>query len=58
MKEWSKIDVRPTKWAERACTSAYHNPPTHLYIPPGQTYTHVCPGCGTTQTIISGSPIM
>jgi hypothetical protein len=28
------------------CISPGHNPPTHLYIPPGQQYRHVCPCCG------------
>ncbi|QDH83526.1 hypothetical protein [Achromobacter phage Motura] len=27
------------------CTHPEHNFPTHLYIPPGQGYRHVCPGC-------------
>lgn len=30
----------------RTCTHREHNPPTHMYIPPGQGYRHVCPGCG------------
>jgi len=29
-----------------SCTSYDHNPPTMLYIPPGQRYRHVCPACG------------
>lgn len=33
------------------CINFEHNPPTHLYIPPGQTYRHVCPGCGQ-ETVI------
>ena len=27
------------------CTHPGHNPPSHLYIPPGKGYRHVCPGC-------------
>lgn len=32
--------------SSRTCTHPEHNPPMHLYIPPGQGYRHVCPGCG------------
>ena len=27
------------------CTSPQHNPPSHLYIPSGKGYRHVCPHC-------------
>ena len=27
----------------RACPSREHNPPMHMYIPPGKRYRHVCP---------------
>lgn len=30
------------------CTDRSHNPPTHLYVPSGQKYTHRCPRCGKT----------
>lgn len=36
------------------CRNPEHNPPTHLYIPPGKGYKHVCPGCG--HVIILSSP--
>lgn len=32
----------PTK-----CTSTEHNPPTHLHIPNGKRYVHICPSCKT-----------
>lgn len=35
------------------CTSPYHRPPMHLWIPPGKTYEHVCPVCGR-KTVLSG----
>lgn len=38
------------------CMSPYHNPPTHLYIPPGETKIHVCPSCGK-KTEMHGSAI-
>lgn len=28
------------------CNHREHNPPMHLYIAPGSSYTHICPGCG------------
>lgn len=37
---------------EYGCHHPQHEPPSHLYIPPGQGYRHVCPACGKTFTII------
>ena len=31
--------------SKKSC-GEYHNPPTHLYIPEGKIYRHVCPCCG------------
>ena len=28
------------------CRCPEHNPPMLLYIPPGETRTHICPSCG------------
>jgi len=36
------------------CLDPSHNPPMHLYIPPGQKFVHICPNCGN-KTIISGN---
>lgn len=33
------------------CNSSDHNPPTHLFIPEGKGYKHVCPTCGKTTII-------
>ena len=30
------------------CRHPEHLPPTHLYIPHGKIYRHVCPGCKNT----------
>jgi hypothetical protein len=30
------------------CLDNQHNPPTHLYVPAGLRYRHVCPRCGAT----------
>lgn len=42
------------KWTDKICRSPYHDPPMHLYIPPGKRYRHVCPACGK-ETVIYGS---
>lgn len=28
------------------CRHPEHDPPMHLYIPPGETRVHRCPACG------------
>jgi hypothetical protein len=43
------FDVYPTHW----CIHPSHQFPSGLYIPPGKKYRHVCPGCGSTQTVIA-----
>lgn len=30
----------------RLCRHPEHNPPSHLVIPQGKIYRHVCPECG------------
>jgi hypothetical protein len=37
------------------CTSVSHTPPTHMVIPNGKRYRHVCPDCGHTQYIYSNN---
>lgn len=37
----------------KVCTDPGHNFPTHLYIPPGSGYRHVCPSCGSVSTAIN-----
>lgn len=34
------------------CMDLEHTPPTHIFIPPGQGYGHVCPTCGKATLII------
>lgn len=34
------------------CKDHSHNPPSHIYIPQGKGYKHVCPSCGAESTII------
>lgn len=36
---------------DETCRHPEHNPPTHLYIPPGKGYRHVCPSCGKITNI-------
>jgi len=53
------IDTGVDKWDGKKmpfsqkppCLDMAHNVPTHLYIPPGTTYTHTCPSCGKVQEI-------
>ena len=33
------------------CVDTQHNPPMHLWIPPGKQFTHKCPSCGAKMTI-------
>lgn len=46
-KEWKPAKV---------CRHRGHEPPTMIYIPPGQTRKHVCPACGK-ETIMKGNPV-
>ena len=34
------------------CQDVEHNPPSHLHIPQGQGYKHVCPSCGKVTKLI------
>ena len=36
---------------KKVCNSREHNPPSHLHIPQGQGYQHVCPQCGKVTII-------
>lgn len=38
---------------EDRCTDPSHNPPTHMVIPQGQIYVHVCPSCQRESSIMS-----
>lgn len=33
------------------CNDPAHLAPSHLYIPPGRGYRHVCPACGAVQIL-------
>lgn len=33
------------------CKHPEHNPPSHLYIPQGKRYVHICPSCGNREVI-------
>lgn len=35
------------------CTHPQHAFPTHLHIPQGEGYRHVCPECGQMQEVIN-----
>lgn len=34
------------------CKDKSHEPPTHIYIPQGKGYRHVCPSCGKVTELI------
>ncbi len=34
------------------CRHPEHNAPTHINIPAGKGYVHVCPACKASQTIV------
>jgi hypothetical protein len=36
----------------KQCVSPLHNPPSHIHIPQGKGYKHVCPDCKNETTII------
>lgn len=37
---------------KKTCNHPEHNPPTHLHIPQGQGYIHICPGCKKEKVIV------
>ncbi len=54
---WNRTDkpgFEPIPGYAEPCRDPSHQPPTMLYIPPGQQYRHVCPTCGAV-VILRGS---
>lgn len=41
--------------ANEPCVGLNHNPPSHIYVPAGKVYVHVCPTCGFKVKIGSNS---
>ena len=37
---------------EKKCNNPEHDPPSHLHIPQGKGYKHVCPGCGKITNLV------
>jgi len=37
---------------DKSCKDREHNPPSHMVIPQGKGYRHVCPSCGEVQIVI------
>jgi hypothetical protein len=35
----------------RQCSDPEHRPPTHISIPNGMQYRHICPTCGLEQVL-------
>lgn len=40
------------------CRHPNHNPPSHLLIPPGKQYRHICPLCRVETVITSNEPTL
>lgn len=43
--------IKDHKWKIERCLHPNHNPPSHLSIPQGKRYVHVCPKCKATCVI-------
>lgn len=41
---------------EDFCNHPEHDPPSHMVIPEGKGYRHVCPGCGRV-VVLRGSAV-
>ena len=39
----------------KMCNHPDHNPPSHMVIPYGKGYRHVCPSCGSISFVMSNS---
>ena len=37
---------------DKRCKDKSHEPPTHIHIPQGKGYRHVCPSCGKVTDLI------
>jgi hypothetical protein len=37
---------------KKMCNHPEHNPPTHLHIPQGKGYKHLCPACKKSTIVI------
>lgn len=55
---WSKPEGSGFRDApkEKQCRHPEHQPPLHLYIPPGKEYVHICPQC-KQRTVLGGSNV-
>ena len=36
----------------KKCNNPSHEPPTHIHIPQGKGYRHICPSCGKVTDLI------
>lgn len=48
--------MEPIPAHQRPCNSPEHSPPTHLCIPEGMQYRHICPACGA-EYVMRGSQV-
>lgn len=38
-------------WTKVVCRDPNHQPPSHICVPPGKQYRHICPTC-STETLV------
>lgn len=48
----SRLEKIENNYGRKQCSGPEHNPPTHLSIPNGYKYIHVCPSCGFETELI------
>lgn len=46
------VGVKPPQPWHQPCVDNSHDAPTHVHVPVGEVYRHVCPTCGEVQDII------
>jgi hypothetical protein len=51
-----KGGLEPIPNFKQPCRDPSHNPPTHMHIPQGMQYRHICPGCGA-ETVIQPTQV-
>lgn len=51
------FDLANFQW-EKPCMDPEHNMPTHIYVPPGKGYRHICPNCKAESVIFDNHVTM
>ena len=53
LKEKKKSGFQNAENTFTTCKDTNHFAPSHIFIPDGKKYVHVCPSCGKEQTLVS-----